>query len=167
MPVTGPVVTHCHIDTVTVSVSGASIWDPHTQSNILKIEKVNKRAARFVTGNYTMEHGQSEKNLSLLNWPTLQETRQHHKLTLMYKIKENIIHAPTDDLQPNPRKPLNFQVPQSSVNAHLHSFYPSTIRLWNQQPHTTKTSTSLTTFSAALKKNLAPTPTDTHTIQQP
>ena len=74
----------------------------------------------------------------------------------MYKIKNNIIHATTEDLQPNPRKPLNYNVPQSSVNAHLHSFYPSTIRLWNNLPHTTKTATSLTSFSTALKKNLAP-----------
>ena len=50
---------------------GASIRDPHTQSNIQKIEQVNKRAARFVTGNYIFEHGQIEKNLTLLNWPSL------------------------------------------------------------------------------------------------
>ena len=144
---------------------GASIWDPHTQNNIHKLEKVNKRAARFVTGNYTLEHGQTEKNLSLLNWPTLQEQRKHHKLTLMYKINNNIIHAPTEDLQPNPRKPLNFHVPQSSIDAHLHSFYPSTIRLWNQLPQTTKTSTSLTSFSSALKKNLVPNHPSTQATQ--
>ena len=138
---------------------GASIWDPHTHVNILKLEKVNKRSARFVTGNYTLEHGQTERNLSLLNWPTLQEQRQHHKLNLMYKIKDNIIHAPTEDLQPNPRKPLNYQVPHSSVDSHLHSFFPSTIRLWNQLPATTKSATSLASFSSALKKNLAPLPT--------
>ena len=142
---------------------GASIWDPHTQSNITKLEKVNKRSARFVTGNYTLEHGQTEKNLALLNWPTLQEQRQQHKLTLMYKIKNNIIHAPTEDLQSNHRKPLNYHIPQSNINSHLHSFYPSTLRLWNQLPYSTKSATSLTNFSAALKKNL----TAPHSNTQP
>ena len=89
----------------------ASIWVPHTQANILKLEKVNKRAARFVTGNYTLEHGQTEKNLSLLNWPTLQEQRKHHKLTLMYKINNNIIHAPTEDLHSTTQPQETSQLP--------------------------------------------------------
>ena len=133
---------------------GSSIWDPHTQDNIQKLEKVNKRAARFVTGNYTFEHGQTAKNLNLLQWPTLQEQRKIHKTTLLYKIKNNIINAPTADLQPNPRKPDNYTVPHSSVHSHLHSFFPSTIRLWNELPPTTKSAPSLISFSAALKKDL-------------
>ena len=50
---------------------GSSVWDPHTQCNISKLEKINKRAARFITGNYIFEHGQTEKNLTQLKWPTL------------------------------------------------------------------------------------------------
>ena len=133
---------------------GSSVWDPHTQSNISKLEKINKRAARFVTGNYTFEHGQTEKNLTQLKWPTLQQQRLQHKVTLLYKIYKNIVHAPTSDLQPAPRNPLDFAIPQSSIDPHLHSFFPSTIRLWNSLPADTKLAPSLPTFSAALKKNL-------------
>ena len=133
---------------------GSSIWDPHTQTNIHKIEQVNKRAARFITGNYTFEHGQTDRNLSFLKWPSLQDQRKHHKATLLYKIKNSIINAPTADLQPNPRKPHNYLVPPSSVHSHLHSFFPSTIRLWNNLPPATKSAPTLTSFSSALKKNL-------------
>ena len=133
---------------------GSSIWDPHTQCNIDKIEKVNKRAARFITGNYIFEHGQSEKNLSQLNWPTLQQQRFQHKVTLLFKIHRNIIHVPSTDLQPAPRNPLDFAIPQSTIEPHLHSFFPSTIRLWNTLPPDTKTAPSLPSFSSALQKNL-------------
>ena len=34
---------------------GSSVWDPHYESLIDDLEKVQKRAARFVTRNYTYE----------------------------------------------------------------------------------------------------------------
>ena len=51
-------------------------WDPHKKYQIDKLEKINKRAARFVTGNHKREHGNSEKNLTLLGWPPLSERRR-------------------------------------------------------------------------------------------
>ena len=34
-----------------------AVWDPHCSTHIESLEKVQKRAARFVTGNYKMESG--------------------------------------------------------------------------------------------------------------
>ena len=36
---------------------GSSVWDPHYEGLIDDLEKVQKRAARFVTRNYTYENG--------------------------------------------------------------------------------------------------------------
>ena len=36
---------------------GSSVWDPHYEGLIDDLEKVQKRAARFVTKNYTYEKG--------------------------------------------------------------------------------------------------------------
>ena len=36
---------------------GSSVWDPHYEGLIDDLEKVQKRAARFVTRNYTYEKG--------------------------------------------------------------------------------------------------------------
>ena len=36
---------------------GSSVWDPHYEGLINDFEKVQKRAARFVTRNYTYEKG--------------------------------------------------------------------------------------------------------------
>ena len=40
---------------------GCCVWDPHKIYQINKLEKLNKRAARFITGNYHLEHGESKK----------------------------------------------------------------------------------------------------------
>ena len=39
---------------------GGCVWDPHYKNQIEKIEKVQKRAARYVTNNYSMTHGKIE-----------------------------------------------------------------------------------------------------------
>ena len=36
---------------------GSSVWDPHTKCLQEELEKVQNRAARFVTRNYTFEEG--------------------------------------------------------------------------------------------------------------
>ena len=41
----------------------SAIWDPHCNKYIELIEKVQKRAARFVTNNYKMESGNTLVNL--------------------------------------------------------------------------------------------------------
>ena len=129
-----------------------SVWDPHKTCQIDRLEKLNKRAARFITGNHVLEHGNTKKNMNALGWPPLQERRAKIKLQTLYKIRTNIIHAPLEDLIPlnTPRRPLNYFVPQSSVDAHLHSFFPSSIRLWNSLPESIKASDSLTTFKQSI-----------------
>ena len=130
---------------------GCTAWDPFRENQINKLELINKRAARFVTGNYTREHGNTEKNMKTLGWPTLKVRRSRLKLAMFFKINSDMIHIPRDDLVANPRKPLNFIVPSSSVDAHLHSFFPSTVRLWNSIPISCKSTPSLDTFKSSLE----------------
>ena len=47
---------------------GCQVWDPHYQTDIQFLEKIQKRGARFATNNYNMEHGNTEKNLK--TWPS-------------------------------------------------------------------------------------------------
>ena len=90
--------------------------------------------------------------MNALGWPPLQERRAQNKLLLFFKIRNNLVHAPHDDLVPlsTSRRPLNYYVPRSRVDAHLHSFFPSSIRLWNSLPESVKSSDSLTTFKSAV-----------------
>ena len=115
---------------------GCCAWDPCKQTKIDRLERINKRAARFITGNRTFVHGQTKKNMESLQWCPLQERRSKNKLYMFYKIKNNLVHAPTDGLVPSAssRHPNNFSFPRSQVKAHLSSLFPDTIRLWNSLP---------------------------------
>ena len=100
-------------------------WDPYRIKQINKLEMINKRAARFITGNFVREHGNTNKNMETLGWSPLSERRAKIKLIMFYKIQSNQVHIATDNLIENPRKPQNFLIPYSSVDAHLYSFYPA------------------------------------------
>ena len=59
---------------------GCSVWDPHFQVDIDSLERVQKRAARFATGNYRMETGNSDLNLQTLGWDTFEENQKQINL---------------------------------------------------------------------------------------
>ena len=54
------------------------IWDPHTDTNIHKLEMVQRRSARHIMHNYT-RHASVTTMLQHLDLPTLQQRRQHSK----------------------------------------------------------------------------------------
>ena len=67
---------------------GSSFWDPHYECLIDDLEKVQKRAARFVTRNYTYEKGSMTDILKKLkDYIALQRSKRESKI-------------PTDDLFP-------------------------------------------------------------------
>jgi hypothetical protein len=56
----------------------STVWDPHTQANINKVESIQRRAARFVTNNYdpiASVTTLTTQYKTSLNWPTLQHRR--------------------------------------------------------------------------------------------
>ena len=50
-----------------------SVWDPHTLGLQEELEKVQNRAARFVTGNYVFETGSMTGILGQLKWESLKK----------------------------------------------------------------------------------------------
>ena len=55
---------------------GSSVLDPHTQCLREELEKVQNRAARFVTGNYVFETGSMTDILGQLKWESLKKRRK-------------------------------------------------------------------------------------------
>ena len=138
---------------------GCSVWDPHYQTDIQHFERVQKRAARFATGNYVRESGNTKTNMQKLNWKPLEERRAQIKLNLFFKAtKTNLVDIPIHHLDlnkmPTRRKNSHYTIPTSNVDSHLYSFYPSTIRLWNTLPASCKQQSSADTFKANIEKNL-------------
>ena len=79
---------------------GSSIWDPPSVVLQEELESVQKRAARFVTGNYNYETGSMTGILVQLKWESLKKTRKDNRLILLYKGLKGKASVPTDDLTP-------------------------------------------------------------------
>ena len=62
---------------------GSSVWDPHTHGLQEELEKVQNRAARFVTGNYVFETGSMTGILGHLKWESLKKRRKDSRLILL------------------------------------------------------------------------------------
>ena len=55
---------------------GSLVWDPYTLGLQEKLEKVQNRAARFVTTNYTRKQGSMTGILEQLKWECLKKWRK-------------------------------------------------------------------------------------------
>ena len=64
---------------------GSSVWDPPGVVRQKELESVQKRAARFVTGNYNYETGSMTCIPGQLKWESLKKRRIDNRLILLYK----------------------------------------------------------------------------------
>ena len=117
----------------------SSVWDPPGVVLQEELESVQKRAARFVTGNYNYETGSMTGILGQLKWESLKKRRKDNRLILLYKGLKGKASVPTDDLIPKTRRCRNqhsmaFQTPIANTDVYKGSFFPQTIRNWNALP---------------------------------
>ena len=134
-----------------------TIWDPHTLKDINKIDKIQRRAARFVKNNYSWSTSVSSL-INDLNWQSLQLRRFNLKLIMMYKITHNLVSIPKDHyLTPctssTRHHNYTYKLPYSRINSHLFSFFPSTIRLWNSLDSELVNQGTLQRFKNSLSKS--------------
>ena len=59
------------------------VWDPYSKQTVNELEMVQRRAARFVVGNYSY-HASPTAMIKELGWQSLVERRA--KAVMMYKI---------------------------------------------------------------------------------
>ena len=73
------------------------IWDPHLKKDIYALERVNRRAAHYVIGDYHRLSSVSGMLWSL-GWSTLEDRRREARLTLFYKIVKGEIAVSLEDV---------------------------------------------------------------------
>ena len=115
---------------------GSSVWDPHTDKIQEELEKVQYRAASFLTRNYVYETGSMTGILVQLKWESLKKRRKDNRLIVLYKGLKGKARIPTDDLIPKTRRGRNqhslaFQIPSASKDVYKYSLSLQTIRDWN------------------------------------
>ena len=92
-----------------------------------------------MTRNYVYETGSMTDILGKLKWESLKKRRKGNRLILLYKGLKGKARIPTDDLIPKTRRGMNqhsfaFQMPSASKDVYKYSFFPQTIRDWNELP---------------------------------
>ena len=117
----------------------ACAWDPYNAEQIQRLEAVQKKAARFVTGQYQWDTSATQL-VERLEWRTLQERRLVARLAMLKKIQQGQAAC---EIPPQFRRvtssvrashPFQFSTVYSRVDAYLYSFFPRTIRVWNILP---------------------------------
>ena len=103
-----------------------------------QLDVINIEAARIITG--ATKLFSVSKLLTDLGWETLQNRRKKHRLIMLFKILHGLIPVYLNDLLPplvqdttsyNLRNSNHFQNYRANTNLFLNSFFPATIRAWN------------------------------------
>ena len=125
------------------------------QTHISILEKIQRRAARWAVSNYSYRSSVSAM-LHHLNWPPLAQRRKQFRLNLFYQTIYNLTGLSLPEYyHPTSRHtrhhhPLHLITPPSNTIAYMSSFFPSTIRDWNQLPLSIIELTNYNNFSSTL-----------------
>ena len=141
----------------------ASVWTPHLKSQILKIEKVQTRAARWVVDKWIPQTNSWSKTydgcLNVLRWLTLQGCRDLLSCCQTYKIIHKLDCLNFDDYYCFNTLPIQFhdltlQCKLARMNSYRFSFFVNSCFLWNSLLHNIAHSSSVTLFKSSLTAHL-------------
>ncbi len=113
-----------------------TVWDPYTKENIGKIERVQRRSARFVCNNYGRTSSVSEM-LTSLEWPLLEQRRAEARLSMFHRMVNDGVDIDQSVLMTaatrNSRRghQMRYIRHHTRKDCHKYSFIPRTIVQWN------------------------------------
>ncbi len=135
----------------------SSVWDPYLEKDITRLEKVQNRAARYVTRNYDWQASVTSMKQEL-EWPRLQERRFVARHTLFYKALHEQVALPVPSPVTNIRQRTShahvMPLIRSNHNNYMFSFYPRTVRVWNLLPVQVVTAKSADHFRSSMWKSI-------------
>ena len=134
----------------------SSVWSPYTKENINKIEMLQRRAARWVTNDFS-PYSSVTDTIGELGWRSLELRRYDACLTMFYKILNGFIAMTVpshfERLTTNTcRHPLAYRQTLTSVSYYRYSFFPMTIDLWNRLPADLVLVSDLDSFKSRVSK---------------
>ena len=130
---------------------------PLYQDDIYKIEMVQRRAARWVLGDY-LSYSSVSDMLEKLGWRTLEQRRADSRLVLFYKIIYCYVAVPLPSyIIPLTRisrtsHPLACRQIYARTEYYKYSFYPLIVVQWNSLPAPIATLTNLDSFKQAVSQ---------------
>ncbi len=127
----------------------ATVWDPHYKTQAATVEKVQRRAARWVTGRFHNMSSVSDM-LSDLGWRDLNQRRVDSRLCMAYKIVHGLVAIPIGQFIKVQRDGVHLQTIYAKPNYYLYSFFPRTVSDWNHLPGDTLSAKSLAIFKSRI-----------------
>ena len=127
----------------------ATVWDPHYKTQAATIEKVQRRAKRWVTGRFHNMSSVSDM-LSDLGWRDLNQRRVDSRLCMAYKIVHSLEAIPIGQFIKVQRDGVHLQTIYTKPNYYLYSFFPHTVSDWNHLPGDTFSAKSLAIFKSRI-----------------
>ena len=137
------------------------VWDPFTKENIQNIERVQRRASRWVCHRYR-KTSSVEEMLEGLKWPSLSKRRKRARLSSFFKfhngltsITSKYLPTPSNRRRSNRRfNSQSYDINHSRTDYRQKSFFPRTIPEWNELPDSTVSAPSLASFQTRLAASL-------------
>jgi hypothetical protein len=158
----------------------STIWDPYQKQDIDRLERIQRNAVRFISGDYrTTTPGFVTGLLAKHKLPPLQDRRESLRLLFFFKVVEGLVPALPPDQFVTPQKqgrqirssqrsqhfvsnnPVEnyirnndrcYTVPRANTEQYRNSYFPRTIIAWNHLDNKTVHSASPECFKSALAK---------------
>ena len=101
--------------------------------------------------NYS-RHASVTTMLQHLDLHTLQQRRQHSKIIMLYRITHKLASIPTATyIAPSTRNTQHYILPYARTHVFKTSFFPSTIKIWNNLQPVITNSTTIPQLRQALQ----------------
>ena len=117
---------------------------------------IQRKAARFCMNNYRHESSVTQL-IETLGWDSLQLRRKQARLSLMYKLSNNLIDINLEnllsrnhELRTRRSHVSQYKVPMAKIDTFKLSSFRKTIAEWNTLPCDVVNSSSLNTFKSKL-----------------
>jgi hypothetical protein len=139
---------------------GDIIFDGCTDTSAKRLENVQRQAGLTCTGAY--KHTKHTKLLEELGWPPLSQRRKQHRMNVMFKLQRGMAPQYLLNLCPpltrdrtsyNLRTGSNITMPQLKTTTYQNSFFPKSIKNWNELAVKDREIGTIQTFKEHQKKN--------------
>ena len=136
----------------------ATVWDPELSKDTNALEKVQRKAARFVKHDFD-RFSSVTSMLHNLGWKQLADRRRDLRLALLYKITHNQIAVPAESLciskparELRAKHKYKYHIPRAITTELKTFFVHRTIPEWNSLPACVAEAETLTGFKSQLAK---------------
>ena len=132
----------------------AETWNPHTLDGVNCLEKIQRASARFVYGDYRRTTSVTHL-ITTLGWDSLHVRRLLFQSAMFYKIHYGLVNIqfppsihPSSFIGRHDHQ-LKYHLPEASVDLYKFSFYPRTVKIWNQLPPAAVCAPTISAFREA------------------